>query len=896
MSDPDSDYLITTGSTGSNTANPPTGAANGGPGLVTSAIASRVFATRLFPSENPMAPEPGTDIGRGFPGTELVRHVRDSFGPDAEPRPVNHMAPNRAAAAAWDGGESVEWTLYLTPGAVRIGSHDPVARERRYLTEIRRRDQDVRELLRVAKFLEAVSEVIELREFGVGVDAELLAAAWMHDPDWSRDDTLFWLEAPTDEATRANWVDWARTVVEMATKYPDGALPGTTKRGRIFGLSRKARARMIYTLASLDMTALIKQAPGGVVPMDTLTYGADWLSACPSGEAFHKHMDTFWRAHERAWGRWGKEVRYVDAQDRLADPQARKRIAQGDPVPADLRAVTKKVWKPTPIRCIWKLEFQHRGAPHGHILKASPSGRARVPDRGRRPVGAGCTYRAWLSATWNFIVYGSRACEGWAPGDRCLEPLRAVLDDDGRPVMEGPDENRQPVVTGCPGGHETRRAVVERHWAANPDLTRAQAEDAIDEQAANHLKAGTNVSVDDTMSITDPKRLAAYFAKHGSFQAKRYQDKAPAEWGVQDVADDGGLPDAWRAAAEHTEDLVDETGDPLLGLDGEIRQSGNPGTGRIWGYKGLKKVETPIRVTAEEAIRLGRYLRKYTRSMDSIRPIDDEDTGQRVHVARSPLVDKPADPETGRPDRTWKNRQRRNRVLKGKHSAPRLSGRTVARFRLGRVAGPYSVGTPDVIGLAGLDRVGIGPRNSSEGPSLPTLRTVRRRAARFANSGTPSGWALVLDGERVGSMLARALGQGGHVSLGLHDGLALAAPIDTGPAPTTRWSRTDNATVDRLLDDTDWSRVDTTRLGPELRARIQARRDRDDTGQAPTVSATTAPTVAARPVCSACGGHLADAVLAAGTHLLCAPPLIPRPAPADRGAPDPVVTTTGSDV
>jgi hypothetical protein len=44
------------------------------------------------------------------------------------------------------------------------------------------------------------------------------------------------------------------------------------------------------------------------------------------------------------------------------------------------------------------------------------------------------------------------------------------------------------------------------------------------------------------VSIVDPKPLDAYFAKHGSYTAKRNQDKAPTEWGVQDVVDDGNRP------------------------------------------------------------------------------------------------------------------------------------------------------------------------------------------------------------------------------------------------------------------------------------------------------------------------------------------------------------------
>src|ERR1044072_2478195 len=81
-------------------ANPTPDPARAG-GLVTSAITSRlsangsgrasdlrksrgrrVHAKRVYPSALPLAPKVGSNIGRGFPGVELLRHVRDEFGPD----------------------------------------------------------------------------------------------------------------------------------------------------------------------------------------------------------------------------------------------------------------------------------------------------------------------------------------------------------------------------------------------------------------------------------------------------------------------------------------------------------------------------------------------------------------------------------------------------------------------------------------------------------------------------------------------------------------------------------------------------------------------------------------------------------------------------------------------
>lgn len=49
-------------------------------------------------------------------------------------------------------------------------------------------------------------------------------------------------------------------------------------------------------------------------------------------------------------------------------------------------------------------------------------------------------------------------------------------------------------------------------------------------QRARHAVAGTGVDYENGARARDPKRLAIYFSKHGSFSAKDYQNQAPAEW------------------------------------------------------------------------------------------------------------------------------------------------------------------------------------------------------------------------------------------------------------------------------------------------------------------------------------------------------------------------------
>lgn len=55
---------------------------------------------------------------------------------------------------------------------------------------------------------------------------------------------------------------------------------------------------------------------------------------------------------------------------------------------------------------------------------------------------------------------------------------------------------------------------------------------------AKHLGAGTNVSEEETLRYGDAKRIAVYFAKHGSFANKDYQNDFPETW-LSAVVDDG---------------------------------------------------------------------------------------------------------------------------------------------------------------------------------------------------------------------------------------------------------------------------------------------------------------------------------------------------------------------
>jgi hypothetical protein len=181
----------------------------------------------------------------------------------------------------------------------------------------------------------------------------------------------------------------------------------------ITGWSGKSRANMIKTLASLDYAPMV--ALGRPPAMDTLTYPADWVTVAPDGKSVKKHLATFRKRYERAWGE--------------------------------------------PLTGLWKMEFQERAAVHFHLYMVPPWGlagdarRARheadliaweVAGRpGRRPrfraaLGDGLPFRQWQSLVWADIVnhpdpeeYRKHLAAGtnlkFGEGLRCSDPRRLAV-------------------------------------------------------------------------------------------------------------------------------------------------------------------------------------------------------------------------------------------------------------------------------------------------------------------------------------------------------------------------------------------------------------------------------------------------------------------------------------
>lgn len=152
------------------------------------------------------------------------------------------------------------------------------------------------------------------------------------------------------------------------------------------------------------------------------------------------------------------------------------------------------------------------------------------------------TFREWLSETWAEIV-GAAWC-----GEECWKSF------DGR------------LVKGL--------ACCER---------------------GRHVVAGTGVDFREGARAVDPRRLALYFAKHGGYSAKEYQNEGPA---------------SWLAAG---------------------------GVGRFWGVIGLEPATATVEVDQATAQALARVLRRLERTKRF--PL-------QVRTLRC-RCDRTADPKTG---------------------------------------------------------------------------------------------------------------------------------------------------------------------------------------------------------------------------------------------------------
>jgi len=148
------------------------------------------------------------------------------------------------------------------------------------------------------------------------------------------------------------------------------------------------------------------------------------------------------------------------------------------------------------------------------------------------------------------------------------------------------------------------------------------------EHHRRHLAAGTGVDYAEGIRLTDPRRMAVYFAKYGTAGAKDYQHRVPTEWLTAIlVCDDCGT--------EYNADL-DQCPD-CGSLDAELRDTGG-GPGRYWGYRGLQPVLAIRQVTPAVGIHAGRLLRRWYRAKGLTKEITVERVEQatgRIYTRRS---------------------------------------------------------------------------------------------------------------------------------------------------------------------------------------------------------------------------------------------------------------------
>jgi hypothetical protein len=216
----------------------------------------------------------------------------------------------------------------------------------------------------------------------------------------------------------------------------DDDIPGRESAGskEVRNWTAKSRRRMMRSFAALDLAPLYES--GRLPVMVTLTYPADWLAVTPDGEAVQRHFAMFARRWRRAWGE--------------------------------------------PLVCLWKREFQRRGAPHLHLYATQPGGLA---GEGRR-----ARHKAELLA--------------WQAGGKC---------------------GRKPGYRPAVGDGLRLIQWVAQTWADIVNHPDPAQRDAM-------VKAATSVSLKEATRYKDPKRLSVYFAKHGLYRDKEYQNVPPVEW------------------------------------------------------------------------------------------------------------------------------------------------------------------------------------------------------------------------------------------------------------------------------------------------------------------------------------------------------------------------------
>jgi hypothetical protein len=127
------------------------------------------------------------------------------------------------------------------------------------------------------------------------------------------------------------------------------------------------------------------------------------------------------------------------------------------------------------------------------------------------------------------------------------------------------------VLTTLPAASNDFRPWLSAAWAAvvgHPDP----------EERRRHQLAGTGVDFATGLRSRDPRRIAVYFTKHGTYAAKEYQHVVPEAW-----------------------------------------QERGKGPGRFWGYWGLAPCRGEVEVTPQLATAAARVMRRWAHAQGTTR-------------------------------------------------------------------------------------------------------------------------------------------------------------------------------------------------------------------------------------------------------------------------------------
>lgn len=170
-------------------------------------------------------------------------------------------------------------------------------------------------------------------------------------------------ESAGKESRRQHLLDdgWAAREVERAARVLRAGLgevsvcgPAPAARRRVKRWSRRSRERMGERVAELDYSGWM--AGPGMLGMLTLTLPGWWEVLAPDGRTFKRLVDVL-------------RKRWIEAKD---------------------EAGRQLEW-----RCIWKLEFQRRGAAHLHALMKVPA------------MVNGVRFEEWVARTWADVCLDS---------------------------------------------------------------------------------------------------------------------------------------------------------------------------------------------------------------------------------------------------------------------------------------------------------------------------------------------------------------------------------------------------------------------------------------------------------------------------------------------------------